>query len=138
MPQQGSGLRDKPDSYMLQVSPADQDGKEDKDEKGEDKDNNEEEKNGAAGEEGEDGEEEEDRSELLPAACFLWWTGFDSVSLKRCHFVVGGSVWKCIFSMFLHFERFKSRIAKGQTKRISMYIYIHYIYRERGRVYIYI
>ena len=96
MPQQGSGLRDKPDSYMLQVSPADQDGKEDKDEKGEDKDNNEEEKNGAAGE---DGEEEEDRSELLPVACFLWWTGFDSVSLKRCHFVVGG---KCMEVYFLN------------------------------------
>ena len=71
----------------------------DKDEKGEDKDNNEEEKNGAAGEEGEDGEEEEDRSELLPAACFLWWTGFDSVSLKRCHFVVGG---KCMEVYFLN------------------------------------
>ena len=104
MLQQGSGLRDKPDSYMLQVSPADQDGKEDdKDEKGEDKDNNEEEKNGAAGEEGEegeDGEEEEDRSELLPAACFLWWTGFDSVSLKRCHFVVGGKCMKVYGSVF--------------------------------------
>ena len=130
MPQQGNALSDKSDNYVyvtytyiysvictVPMSPADQDGKEDKDEKGEDKDNDEEKT--AAGEEGEDGEEEEDRSALLPAACFLWWTGFATVWLKRCHFPRG----ECIFSMLMHFERFKSRIVKGHTQRSGRYTF---------------